>query len=145
MKATYRWQLRTFLLLVAVGLGGLDLAEARITKIEVTIVPAFGGTIFGEVGAYQLLRGTAYGEVDPNDPRNAVITDIKLAPTNPNGMVEYSMDISILMPTDLSKGNHRTLLDFNNRGQLRLGRLNEAAPTNNPTTPRRCRHGIRHE
>ena len=135
MKATYRWQLRTFLLLVAVGLGGLDLAEARITKIEVTIVPAFGGTIFGEVGAYQLLRGTAYGEVDPNDPRNAVITDIKLAPTNPNGMVEYSMDISILMPTDLSKGNHRTLLDFNNRGQLRLGRLNEAAPTNNPTTP----------
>ena len=31
---------------------------------------------FDEVGPYEKLRGRAYGEIDPSDPRNAVITDI---------------------------------------------------------------------
>ena len=58
-------------------------AEARIIKIEITsTVSAFGGTTFGSVGAYEKLRGKAYGEVDPTDPRNALITDIELAPQN---------------------------------------------------------------
>ena len=33
--------------------------------------------------------GKAYGELDPNDPKNALITDIKLAPRNARGKVEY--------------------------------------------------------
>ena len=43
-----------------------------ITKIEITSVesPTFEGTTFGAVGAYEKLRGKAYGEVDPADPRN---------------------------------------------------------------------------
>ena len=49
-------------------------------------------------------------------------------------MVEYSMDIFILKPIDLSAGNHRLLYDFNNRGQMRMGFLNDAVPTNDPTT-----------
>jgi hypothetical protein len=49
-------------------------------------------------------------------------------------MVEYSMDIFILKPMDLRCGNHRVLFDFNNRGQMRLGHLNEATLTNDPTT-----------
>jgi hypothetical protein len=88
---------------------------------------------FGSVGQYEKLRGTAYGELDPSDPRNAVITDIELAPVNDRGMVEYSMDIFILKPINLSSGNHRLLFDFNNRGQMRLGRLNDAPVTNDPT------------
>jgi hypothetical protein len=96
--------------------------------------PTFGGLSFGSVGQYEKLRGTAYGELDPSDLRNAVITDIELAPVNARGMVEYSMDIFILKPINLSKGNHRLLFDFNNRGQMRLGRLNDAPVTNNPTT-----------
>src|SRR5271166_4309241 len=31
----------------------------------------FGGTSFGTVGQYQKIRGTAFGQIDPNDPRNA--------------------------------------------------------------------------
>jgi hypothetical protein len=96
--------------------------------------PTFGGLSFGSVGQYEKLRGTAYGELDPSDPRNAVITDIELAPVNDRGMVEYSMDIFILKPINLSSGNHRLLFDFNNRGQMRLGRLNDAPVTNDPTT-----------
>ena len=96
--------------------------------------PTFGGLSFGSVGQYEKLRGTAYGELDPSDPRNALITDIELAPVNASGMVEYSMDIFILKPINLSNGNHRMLFDFNNRGQMRLGKLNYAALTNDPTT-----------
>src|SRR5207244_3266027 len=69
----------------------------------------------------------------PFDWQNAVITDIEFAP-RVGGKVQYSMDIFILKPINLSKGNHRVFFDFNNRGQMRLGRLNEVALTNNPTT-----------
>ena len=60
----------------------VTVAEARITRIDITTAesPTFGGTTFGTVGAYEKLRGKAYGEVDPADPRNALITDIELAP-----------------------------------------------------------------
>jgi hypothetical protein len=87
---------------VALGLlslvGITAAAEARITSVVVTTKtsPAFGGSMFGSVGQYEQLDGTASGEIDPKDPLNAVIQDIELAPRNSRGMVEYSMDISIL-------------------------------------------------
>ena len=96
--------------------------------------PTFDGMSFGAVGQYEKLRGTAYGEIDPSDPRNAVITDIELAPVNDRGMVEYSTDIFVLKPIDLEKGNRRMIFDFNNRGQMRVGLLNDAVLTNDPTT-----------
>ena len=125
---------------------GAPFAEARITSVTwiesrsqaPSVFPsnsyAFGGLSFGSVGQYEKLRGTATGELDPNDPRNSVITDIQLAPRNASGMVSYSMDVFILRPTDPSKGNQRMLFDFNNRGQMRLGRLNNGTVTSDPVT-----------
>jgi hypothetical protein len=113
-------------------------ADARITRVEFDPArsqsPTFGGLSFGDVGQYEKLRGTAWGELDPNDPRNAVITDIHLAPRNASGMVEYSMDVFILKPIDVSKGNRRALLDFNNRGGMRAGLLNHSTANNDPST-----------
>ena len=117
------------------------LAEAHITRIVIDPAksesPTFEGRVFGpdgRVGPYEKLRGKAYGEVDPDDPRNAVVTDLKLAPRNARGKVEYSMDIFILKPVDVTRGNHKLILDFNNRGEMRLGALNDTALTNNPST-----------
>src|SRR4029077_2941080 len=76
----------------------------------------------------------AFGEVDPEDPRNAVMTDLKRAPRNARGKVEYSMDIFILKPIAWRKGSHKLFLDFNNRGEMRVAALNDARPSNNPTT-----------
>jgi hypothetical protein len=101
-------------------------AEARITKIaiETRTSPAFGGASFGAVGQYEQLTGVAFGEVDPKDPLNAVITDIKRAPRNSRGMVEYSMDFWIAKPIDMSRANGTILYDVPNRGNIRSPELN---------------------
>ena len=96
--------------------------------------PTFGGTSFGSVGTYQKIIGTASGVLDPNDPHNAVITDIQRAPRNAQGMVEYSMDFYILTPTDPSKGNHKVFMEPPNRGSKVFGSLNGSGGGNNPTT-----------
>ena len=65
---------------------GAAASEARVTSITIsTRMTAFDGRTFGHVGAYEQLRGTVSGELDPGDRRNAVITDIDLAPRNPRG------------------------------------------------------------
>lgn len=109
-------------------------AEARITDITVTTrtSPAFGGASFA-AGPYEQLDGVATGEVDPNDPQNAVITDIALAPRNARGMVEYSMDVSILKPVDQDKGNGVLLYDVVNRGnKIVPGFFNVGTSATNP-------------
>jgi hypothetical protein len=91
-------------------------AEARITTIVKTskTSPPFNGQIFGSVGQYEQLVGTAHGEVDPRNPRNAITQDFALAPRNQRAC-EYSMDINILKPIDPTKGNHFLLFDVVNR------------------------------
>jgi hypothetical protein len=61
---------RTLLALAAAGLIAAPLAEARITRIEITTAesPTFGGFSWPGVGQYEKLVGKAFGEVDPNEP-----------------------------------------------------------------------------
>ena len=124
--------------LLAFILGLTAPAEAEITRIVITRTqsPTFDGLSFGDVGQYEKLAGRAFGEVDPNDPRNALIVDIALAPRNARGHVEYSTDISILRPVDPTRGNHKVFFEINNRGSLlSFGRMNDAATGgNDPTT-----------
>jgi hypothetical protein len=111
--------------LVPAATASIDSADAKITRIVITATtPAFDGASFGAVGAYEQLDGTAYGEVDPSDPLNAIVQDIDRAPRNARGMVEYSMGISILKPVDLIKGNRTLLYETVNRGNKYLPFLN---------------------
>ena len=99
--------------------------EARITKIQINSrALAFGGASFGTVGQYETLRGVAFGELDPDDPLNEVITDLKLAPRNARGMVEYNMDFWINKPVDMTRANGTLLHDVPNRGRVRSLELN---------------------
>jgi hypothetical protein len=93
-------------------------AEAAITRLVVTRVesPTFDGMSFPGVGQYEKITARAYGEVDPAAPGNAVITDINGAPKNANGHVEYSTDVVIIKPIDLSKGSGKIFYDVVNRG-----------------------------
>ncbi|HYS26472.1 MAG TPA: hypothetical protein VEP46_12735, partial [Vicinamibacterales bacterium] len=109
-------------------------ADARITKIRIVTKesPAFGGYAFKDVGQYEKLVGKAYGELDPNDPKNSVIVDIKLAPRNARGKVEYAFDFYILKPIDLAKGSHKMMYEPPNRGRKTHESLNRGAGGNDP-------------
>jgi hypothetical protein len=85
------------------------------------------GMSFGAVGQYERLDGTAYMEVDPRDPLNAVIVNLDKAPRNAQGMVEFSAPFFILKPVDMSRGNHKIFYVVNNRGNKQaLGYFNFA-------------------
>jgi hypothetical protein len=93
-------------------------AQARVTRIaiEKKVSPAFDGASFGDAGQYEILTGMAHGELDPADPRNAVITDIALAPRNGRGMVEYTATFQIVKPIDMAKASRLMWHDVPNRG-----------------------------
>ncbi len=93
-------------------------ADARVKKIviEKKVSPAFEGATFGPSGQYETLAGRAFGELDPNDPRNAIITDIKLAPRNAAGKVEYIASFYLVKPIDMSKASRLMWQDVPNRG-----------------------------
>jgi Alpha/beta hydrolase domain len=121
-------------LAAAVLLVAASAADARITKLKVVTKesPTFGGYAFAGVGQYEKLAGKAFGELDPNDPKNAVIVDIKLAPRNARGKVEYAFDFYILKPIDLGKGNHKVMYEPPNRGSKTHDALNRGAGGDDP-------------
>lgn len=94
-------------------------AQARITRIVIEQIqsPAFEGRSFGSIGQYEILTGRAYGELDPKDPHNTIITDIRFAPRNSRGMVNYVATFTLIKPVDLSKANGVLLYGVPNRGR----------------------------
>src|SRR5207245_3348530 len=87
-----------------------------------------GGHAFGSGGAYEKVRGTVGFQIDPTDPRNAVITDLNLAPRNADGLVSFDADYMLLYPADLSKWNRQLVSELNNRGNLLLFLSFETCP-----------------
>jgi hypothetical protein len=91
-------------------------AEVKRIVIDRKVSPAFDGRTFGTVGAYETLAGRAFGELDPNDPHNRVITDIQLAPRNRDGRVEYTATFYVVKPIDMSKSSRLMWHEVPNRG-----------------------------
>jgi hypothetical protein len=88
--------------------------------------------VFGQTGPYLKISGTFEGELDPSDPRNAIIADIGLAP-KVDGKVHYTSTFTILRPRDLAKGNRKLFYDFGNRGQKHiLEWFNDASASDDP-------------
>lgn len=83
-------------------------ASAAVTKLTIEkTTPMAGG--------YELLEGRFSGALNPGDPRNAIIQDIKLAPRNAAGRVEYSATFAIARPTGSTSG--MLVYDVSNRGR----------------------------
>jgi hypothetical protein len=106
------------LLLATLTVGGTPaVVDARVVRFVVESRQPFAeGTAWGAVGPYERLVGTAYLEVDPTDPLNAVIVDLANARRNSRGHVEFRTPFLILKPLDLSRGNHKIYYTANNRG-----------------------------
>jgi hypothetical protein len=72
----------------------------------------------GEAGApeYEIVRGFFSSELDPDDPRNQLITDLQYAPRNDNGRVDYSATFAIAKPVDMRHASGVLIYDVPNRG-----------------------------
>ncbi|MBO9574549.1 MAG: hypothetical protein J7494_02310 [Sphingobium sp.] len=107
---------------LVVSMVGLSLvavpAQGRLTKIHIasreTSSPAKAGD-----RAYEIIRGTFDGQLDPADAHNAIITDLARAPRNAAGLVGYSATFEIARPLDRPSGV--LFYDVTNRGNGRVG------------------------
>jgi hypothetical protein len=119
-------------------------ARAELVSLDIYKREDFaGGKEFGSAGAYEKLVGVARFAVDPTHPRNKAIVDLDLAPRNDAGKVEFSSDVYILKPKDITKGNRAIFYDVNNRGnKVALGMFNSAAGSNDPTTEAHAGNGF---
>ena len=107
-----------------------------VTRLEITSEKPFAdGQSFGAVGPYTQIDGIAHFAVDPLHEANGTIADIKLAPRNGQGQVEFSADFRIVRPEDTSRGNGRLLLDVLNRGKALALRNINSAPDIAPDAP----------
>ena len=113
-----------------------------ITELEITKRTSFAsGESFDDVGAYELLEGTAYYAVDPFHARNQGITDLDLAPRNSAGKVEFSADFAMLRPVNIDRGNRRILFDVVNRGRKTALSMNSVPAATDPTAPLEAGNG----
>lgn len=115
--------MRTFYLLAVLNASVLLVAlpgAAEITRLTYERAPYEEGRSFGDVGPYEVISGTLFGEVDPNDPHNRDIVDIDKAPRNARGKVEYEAEFIVLRPRDGSKANGALIHTVPNRGNVRF-------------------------
>ena len=93
--------------------------QARVVRIEIVKVERVDPPPSGPQRAtppYERLNGTFHGELDPADPKNAIITDIQTAPRNARGKVEYVGTFSLMKPVDASKASGVLIYSVVNRG-----------------------------
>ena len=89
-------------------------ANAHIERIVIERTQAKPAT--DDVPAYEILRGRAFGEIDPKDRRNSGIQDIGSAPRNARGHVEYVATFALAKPVDMRKSSGVLIYDVVNRG-----------------------------
>ena len=90
-------------------------AEAKVVRIEILKVERVDPPATGPQSAtppYEQMSGKFYGELDPTDPKNALITDIERAPKNARGKVEYVGTFTLMKPVDGSFAPLRVSTDF---------------------------------
>jgi Alpha/beta hydrolase domain len=113
-------------------------SAGRVLRIEITerLPTLFGGESFGHVGEYERLTGWAQLDLDPLHPLNAGISNLEFALREADGRVHYKVDVCIMRPMDLDRGNGWLLYEVVNRGTKRaLQRINGARPNNFPSEP----------
>jgi len=113
-----------------------QLSSAALSRLQVERNETIqNGKSFGLAGPYRKLIGKAHFTLDPNAPANQSVVDLKRAPTNPEGLVEFKADFYLITPVDPKRSNGKLLYEVGNRGTkaaLRVFQNATLAP--DPTT-----------
>ena len=111
------WTLTLFVLLASS-------CEAHVARVEIiSRTDVQDGRAFGSAGAYEKIVGRAYFAVKPENVHNRQIVDLNKAPRNAQGEVEFSADLYLYKPKDMTKGNGAVLFEVSNRGGRGILRL----------------------
>ena len=133
---------------LAAGIATTSASEAKLTRLEILEREVVAdGQPFGAAGPYERLTGTAFFEVDPKDPHNAVVFDLDKAPVNAAGKVEFSADMVILRPVEPRQRQRAPCSSKSTTAgaRSRFGRMHDTASDANmnpPTTPRDFGNGF---
>jgi hypothetical protein len=124
---------RLFALLACVM---ISVAEARVVRLRIDRrEPVLNGKAFGTAGAYEKLVGQVEFALNPSLAANAGIVDLKLAPRNAAGEVEFTADFYLLKPVDPAQFKGRLLYEVGNRGgKALLATFQKAVRSADPTT-----------
>ncbi|NIM13650.1 MAG: hypothetical protein GTO45_16150 [Candidatus Aminicenantes bacterium] len=94
-----------FLLLLVIAIILVPkLVTAKVLKVEINsreVVSTSPEHV--RSGPYEVIKGIIYLEVDPNDPANQLIVDLKLAERNHRGNVEFSTEFELHKPVVMKK------------------------------------------
>ena len=90
--------------------------SGQVIRLEITSREPMTAPRAGAAGDFELIRGKVHGEVDPADPRNAIIQDLDLAPRNARGRVEYVATFALARPVDPARVSRVLLYQVVNRG-----------------------------
>jgi hypothetical protein len=128
--------MKTRIIALVVTLLSTAIAEAHVVRLRVERRETLlGGKAFGLAGAYEKLMGKVDFALDPEDPANQLIVDLKLAPQNVRGEVEFSADFYLLKPVDAARGNGILFYEAGNRGTKRiLATFQKGGRSQDPTT-----------
>src|SRR5207244_10279240 len=113
-----------------------SIADARVVRLRIERrETVLNGRPFGAAGPYEKLIGKVDVGLDPANPRNDLIVDLKLAPKNARGDVEATADFYLLKPVDPRRSNGRLFYEVGNRGgKSMLGTFQKASGSADPTT-----------
>ncbi|MSV31601.1 MAG: hypothetical protein EXQ57_03685 [Bryobacterales bacterium] len=95
--------------------------QAALVRVDISErSPILDGKSFGKAGAYERLIGKAHFAVDPMAPANRDVVNLKLAPRNAKGQVEFYADFVIFAPADPNRSNGTLFFEVSNRGRKGL-------------------------
>ncbi len=100
----------------------LSSIQAEVTRVEIRNRKVVKNSILmSKYGPYEIIKGIIYLEVDPQNPANEEIVDLKFAARNGGGKVEFSTEFELHKPAGSSMGNQRLVYFVNNRGYKMAG------------------------
>ena len=107
--------------------------DAHVTRVEIlSRADIQDGRAFGLAGAYERIIGRVYFAINPENIHNRQIVDLDKALRNAQGEVEFSADLYLFKPKDMTKGNNAVLFEVSNRGGRGILRLVNGGNTSDP-------------
>ncbi len=121
------------------------LASAKVVRVEIERREVIlDGRSFGTVGPYEKIVGVVYFAFDPDNPYNARIVDLELAPRNAEGLVEARANFTVLRPLRPQPNGGVAFVEVSNRGgKASLRYFNDAGGRSlDPTDPEHFGDGL---